>query len=120
MKTELLEISPVIPSQNIDRDLKWYEEYVGFKLVQKDDMYAVIRRANIFIHLQWHADTKEDPLLGGSVVKIFVKDINPIYEEFVKKGTIVPEKLRLGTPWNTNEFGFYDLNKNAIFIVEGL
>jgi hypothetical protein len=22
------------------------------------------------------------------------------------------------TPWKTNEFGFYDLNNNAIFIVE--
>lgn len=118
MKTELLEISPVLPSQDIDRDVAWYETYVGFKLLQKDSMYAVMRRENLCIHLQWHADTEDDPLLGGSVVKFFVKNINPIFQEFVDKGTVKPNKLRLNTPWGTNEFGFYDLNNNAIFVVE--
>ena len=69
METELLEISPVMPSQDIDRDVEWYENYVGFQLVHKDDMYAVLRRKHLFIHLQWHADTEDDPLLGGSVIK---------------------------------------------------
>ena len=34
--------------------------------------------------------------------------------------TVTENKLRLKTDWGTNEFGFYDLNKNAIFIVEHL
>lgn len=83
-------------------------------------MYAVLKRENLSIHLQWHANTKEDPLLGGSVIKIFVQNIKPIFEEFVKRETITPEKLQLKTAWNTNEFGFYDLNNNAIFIVEDI
>lgn len=120
METELLEISPVLPSQDIDRDVEWYENYVGFQLVHKDDMYAVLRRKHLFIHLQWHADTEDDPLLGGSVIKIFVKNLEPIFREFVKRGTIKPEKLRMNTDWNTNEFGFYDLNNNSIFIVEDI
>ena len=120
METELLEISPVMPSQNIDRDVEWYQKFVGFQVVQKDKMYAVLKRKNLFIHLQWHADTKDDPLLGGSVIKIFVKNLQPIFEEFVKRGTIKPEKLRLNTNWKTNEFGFYDLNNNSIFIVEDI
>ncbi|WP_242204803.1 VOC family protein [Aestuariivivens insulae] len=120
MKTQLLEISPVLPSQDINRDVLWYEKYVGFKLLHKDSMYAVMRRENLCIHLQWHADTEDDPLLGGSVIKIFVKNITPIFQEFVEKGTVKPDKLRLQTPWKTNEFGFYDLNKNAIFIVEDI
>jgi len=118
MKTQLLEITPVMPSQDIDRDVAWYEKNVGFELLHKDDMYAVMRRENLFIHLQWHADTEDDPLLGGSVIKIFVKNIDPIYKEFVERGTIKPEKLRRNTPWHTHEFGFYDLNENAIFVVE--
>lgn len=118
MKTEFLEISPVLPSQDINRDVDWYEKHVGFKLLHKDDMYAVMRRENLCIHLQWHADTEDDPLLGGSVIKIFVKNIAPIFNEFVKRGTVNPEKLRLNTPWSTNEFGFYDLNNNAVFVVE--
>lgn len=120
MKTEFLEISPVLPSQDIDRDVDWYEEKVGFKLLHKDKMYAVLRRENLCIHLQWHADTEDDPLLGGSVIKVFVKKLMPIFEELVVRGTINREKLRLKTTWNTSEFGFYDLNNNAIFFVEDL
>jgi catechol 2,3-dioxygenase-like lactoylglutathione lyase family enzyme len=120
MKTSLLEVSPVLPSQDIERDLQWYEKYLGFKTLHKDAMYAVMRRENICIHLQWHADTEDDPLLGGSVIKIFVKNLLPIFNEFVERGTVKKERLRLNTPWGTNEFGFHDLNKNAIFIVEDI
>lgn len=81
-------------------------------------MYVGLSRGNLNIHLQWHADTEDDPLLGGSVIRIFVKNITPLFDEFVERGTVSPDKLRLKTSWNTNEFGFYDLNKNGIFMVE--
>ncbi|WOD42701.1 glyoxalase/bleomycin resistance/extradiol dioxygenase family protein [Hwangdonia lutea] len=113
-----MQIVPVLPSQNIDRDVAWYKDHVGFELVHKDSMYAVLKRDKLYMHLQWHADTDDDPFLGGSVIKIFVKSIKPFFEEFVKRGTVNQDKLRLKTDWNTNDFGFYDLNKNAIFFVE--
>lgn len=119
METKLLEISPVLSSQDIERDVGWYEKYLGFQLLQKDEMYAVMRRGKLCVHLQWHAGTNEDPLTG-SVIKIFVKNIQQIFTEFLDRGTVRPDKLRLNTPWQTNEFGFYDLNKNAIFIVEDI
>ena len=118
MKTQLIEICPVLPSQDIIRDVAWYQQYMGFEVRHQDDMYAVMRRENICFHLQWHADTEDDPLLGGSVMRIFVQNINGIFEEYIQRGTITKDKLRLNTPWLTNEFGFYDLNKNAIFIFE--
>lgn len=118
MPTKFLEISPVMPSSNIVRDVNWYKEKMGFELLSKDNMYAVLKRENLCIQLQWHADTTDDPLLGGSVIKIFVENINPIFNEFIERGTVKKSKLRLNTPWKTNEFGFYDLNNNAIFIVE--
>lgn len=120
METQLLHITPVLPSQDIERDVDWYEKYVGFQVVQKDQMYAVLKRQHLAIHLQWHAGTEDDPLLGGSVIKIFVKNLESIFIEFVERDVIKPEKLQLNTPWNTNEFGFYDLNKNAIFFIENL
>lgn len=116
----IFEISPVLPSKDINRDVEWYETHVGFRLLHKDGMYAVMKRENFCIHLQWHADTEDDPLLGGSVIKIFVDDINPYFEELLKRGTVLSDKLRLKTDWNTNEFGFYDLNNNAIFFVEDI
>ena len=113
-------IVPVLPSQDIARDVDWHAKRTGFEWFFGDHMYAGVSREKLTLHLQWHADTDEDPLLGGSVVRIFVDDIEPIFKEFVERGTVGKEKLRRFTDWNTHEFGFYDLNKNAIFIVEVL
>jgi hypothetical protein len=118
MNTEVLSVIPVLPSADIARDTDWYHRMAGFQTYFADRMYAILFRNNIILHLQWHADTNEDPLLGGSVTRILVKNIMPLFEEFVQRGTVTREKFLTGTPWKTNEFGFYDLNKNAIFIAE--
>lgn len=120
MNTEFINITPVLPSSDMERDIKWYEDKVGFRLISGDKMYAVMKRDKLYIHLQWHADTEDDPLLGGSVIKVFAKNIQAIFDELVERKTVDKNKLRLNTPWGTNEFGFYDLNKNAIFFVEDL
>lgn len=117
MVTELLGVVPVLPSQSIQRDTQWYFEHTGFETVYMDDLYAVLRRELVYIHLQWHEDTEEDPLLGGSVVRIFVNEIQTIFEEFIKRGTVHRKDLKMNTAWGTNEFGFYDLNNNAVFMV---
>lgn len=117
MSINFKHLTPVLPSADIKRDVKWYEEQLGFIFYMGQDGYAVLHRNNQWIHLQWHADTKEDSLLGGSVIKIFVDEIGPIFEEMVKRGSVTKNKLHLNTPWGTNEFGFYDLNKNAIYFV---
>lgn len=118
MKPELLQIIPVLPSQDIVRDVAWYKAKTGFELHFADKMYAVLYRDKLVIHLQWHAGTPDDPLDGGSVIRLDVKDIQPLFEEFVQRGTITKDDLRMHTPWKTNEFGFFDLNRNAIFIME--
>jgi len=120
MKTAFIEITPVLPSQDIKRDIAWHLKHTGFEPIFGDDMYAGLRRDNLHIHLQWHADTKEDPLLGGSVIRVLVNNIKPIFKEFIARGTVKENKLRLNTPWKTHEFGFYDLNNNAVFIVENV
>ena len=116
----LMQIVPVLPSEDIKRDVNWYRDKMGFEQTSGDELYACLRRGELNLHLQWHADTADDPLLGGSVIRIFVKNIHAVFQEFVQRGTITEDKLRMNTPWGTHEFGFYDLNKNAIFIVEDL
>jgi hypothetical protein len=113
-----LGIIPVLPSLDIQRDIEWYEKYTGFKYHFGDKTYAGLQRENLEFHLQFHHGNAEDSITGGSVIKIFVADIRPYFEEFVKRGTITKEKLRMNTPWGTHEFGFYDLNDNAIFVVQ--
>ena len=115
-----LSIVPVLPSADINRDVGWYKDKTGFEPIFSDNMYAVLNRENLYLHLQWHADTAEDPLLGGSVIRIAVKNIKPLFEEFVQRGTVAADKFKANTPWRTNEFGFFDLNNNAIFIMENL
>ena len=110
-------IVPVLPSLDILRDLKWYEKHTGFIYYFGDKGYAGLRRGDLEFHLQFHHGTEEDPVVG-SVMKIFVEDIQPYFREFVERGTIGEGDLRLNTPWGTHEFGFYDENKNAIFWVQ--
>ena len=117
---KILELAPVLPSSNIKRDVTWYKERVGFEALFYDNYYAVIKRDSFHIHLQWHAGTADDPLLGGSVLKIFIKDIEAYFQEFIDRKTIKNNSLRLQTDWGTNEFGFFDLNNNAIFFVEDI
>lgn len=116
--TSFLQIVPVLPTADVQRDVQWYQEKTGFQPVYTDNMYAVLNRDNLYLHLQWHADTGDDPLLGGSVIRILVSEVEPIFEEFLARGTVAKDDLRRDTPWQTHEFGFYDLNNNAVFIVQ--
>lgn len=120
MDTQFINIIPVLPSQDIARDVAWYHEKLGFETLFSDKMYAVLLRNEFCIHLQWHADTPDDPLLGGSVIRLNVKNIKPFFHELVMRGTVTEDKFRENTPWGTNEFGFFDLNNNAIFVMEDI
>jgi len=121
MPTEFVKIIPVLESADIGRDVKWYKEKTGFEVsFSHDKMYAGLYRDGFEIHLQWHAGTKDDPMNGGALIRIDVKNIKPLFEEFKQRGTIKETDLREKTPWRTNEFAFHDLNANAIFISEDI
>ncbi|MEM9931330.1 MAG: glyoxalase/bleomycin resistance/extradiol dioxygenase family protein, partial [Bacteroidota bacterium] len=75
------------------------------------------QRDQVEFHLQWHHGTEDDPVLAG-VMRIWVKNILPLFEEMVQRGTVTPDKLQRNTSWGTNEFGFYDPNGNAVFVME--
>ena len=119
-ETGIISVIPVLPSSDIDRDIEWYLAKAGFESIWADKMYAVLHREGLSIHLQWHAGTSDDPLNGGSVIRILVKNIRPIFEEFVERGTVKRNELILDTAWGTNEIGLFDLNSNAIFFAEDL
>lgn len=110
----------VLPSSDLERDVKWYAEYTGFAMRFSNDGYVGLYRDGMELHLQWHAGTQDDPVSGGSVVKFFVTKIDEVFKEFTERGTVKEHHLKKDTPWGTHEFGFYDLNKNAIFFVQDL
>lgn len=117
MSFKILHTTPVLSSANIERDIKWYEEKLSFTYYMGQEGYAVLYRDNQWLHLQWHTSTDQDPVYGGTV-KFFVNDIEAIFNEMLLKGVVTKDKLRYNTPWGTHEFGFYDLNNNAIFFVQ--
>lgn len=118
MSIEFLQTAPVLPSANIARDVNWYKEKLGMEVYYEDSMYAVLYRDKFCLHLQWHAGTEDDPLLGGSVVRVLVSDVRSLFTEFVERGTVTADKFRENTPWETHEFGFFDRNNNALFFME--
>ena len=112
------QIIPVLSSSDVQRDVAWYEKQLGFQLAFWDgDGYAGIQRDGMEVHLQWHHNNEDDPVLPG-VIKLFVRDILPIFEELQRKGLITEDRLRRHTPWGTHELGLFDLNNNAIFFVQ--
>ena len=121
MSTELIKIIPVLESADIARDVAWYKEKTGFELsFVHEKMYAGLYRDDLELHLQWHAGTKDDPMNGGAVIRIGVKNIKPLFEELKQRGAVDDKSLRENTPWGTNEFAFADLNSNVIFISEDI
>lgn len=121
MSAKLVKIIPVLESADIARDVAWYKEKTGFELsFSHEKMYAGLYRDDLEIHLQWHAGTEGDPLSGGAVIRIDVKNITPLFEEFKQRGAVTENGFRANTPWGTNEFAIHDLNSNAIFISEDI
>jgi len=121
MSTELVKLIPVLESADIARDVAWYKEKAGFELsFSHEKMYAGLNRDDLEIHLQWHAGTEEDPLSGGALLRMDVRNIKPLFEEFKRRGTVKEIDFRENTPWGTNEFAITDLNSNVIIISEGI
>jgi len=122
-ETTFLHMIPVLASADVKRDIDWYENKLGFKNVYDSTAYhdgpvdyAVLRRQNLIIHLQFQFPKD----MTSTDVKIEVKNIDSLIEEYLEKNVITAENVNRKTPWNTDEFGLFDLNKNRITFLEDL
>ncbi len=121
-KTSFLFVSPVLASSNVSRDVAWYGN-IGFKNVYDSSRYqegpldyAVVRRQNLLLHLQFQFATD----MTSTDVKFEVRNIKPLIEDFVAKGLLDIEKVHWKTPWNTTEFGIFDPSGNRLTFLEDL
>jgi hypothetical protein len=121
MATTFLRIYPILSTTEVPRDIAWWEEKTGFTRtsISDDSRYACVGRQGIYLHLQWHSGDVSDPV-ERSAIRIEVENLRPLFEEFVQRGVVNSDAFRERTAWGTNEFGFYDLNGNAIFFFEAL
>lgn len=119
--TRFLFMCPVLASSDVARDIRWYEEKLSFKNVFDSTRYSdgpvdyvVLRRQKLILHLQYQFP--ED--MTSTDVRVEVKNIQPLYREYIAKGVIKEEAMRWKTPWGTNEFGLFDPSGNRLTFLE--
>lgn len=120
-KTIFEYISPVLASSDVARDILWYKEKLGFQNVYDSTQYqegpvdyVVLGRQKLFFHMQFQFPND----VINSDVKFQVKNIEPLYDEFLKSGVITEKNINRKTAWNTSECCFFDLNKNRLTFYE--
>lgn len=107
----------MLSSEDLERDIEWYMQMLGFQILQVETKFALIQRGDFFIHLQKQkADSKT--LIGGSVAKFFVDDIQIIFYELVNKNLINEDQLVSDPASGTIEFEISDPSGNTIIFIE--
>ena len=117
MTARLVAVHPVLPSKNVQAAVEFYVERLGFTLVGQDrptdPRYAVIRRDEVVLHLQWN-----DPAELGEgdrpMIRIVVPEVQELFDEYKDKGVFHDRTALRDTPWGTREFAFYDLDRNGL------
>ena len=122
-QVKLKYLSPVLSSEDISRDIEWYQEKLGFKNVydssayQKGKVdYAVLGRDNLFIHLQFQFPND----MTSTDIKFEVENIEALYKELLDTGIITEKNINRKTSWNTSEACFFDLSGNRITFLQDI
>lgn len=123
METKFLYMSPVLASSDVARDIEWYENKLGFKNVYDSSAYqdgpidyAVVGRQNLYLHLQFQYPKD----VTSTDVRFEVQNIEPLFEEYIEKGLVTPDRINRKTGWNTCEFGVFDPTGNRLTFFEDL
>lgn len=119
-QTQLLQINPVLQVTDMPASIAFYEEKLGFRNMYDSTQYeegpvnyAVMCRQNLCIHLQLFDQLAEQPQ-----IRIEVKNIAPLFEEYRNKGVLDHQEALRITPWGTKEFAFFDLNRVGLTFYE--
>lgn len=114
----LKQIHPVLPVKDVSKAIEYYVKNLGFKLGFTDTTsaqgYAGVRRDNIEIHLQWHHEKEWDNGIDRPMLRIYVENIEGLYNEYKSKSVFHKNTALKDTPWGTSEFAFYDLYGNGL------
>jgi catechol 2,3-dioxygenase-like lactoylglutathione lyase family enzyme len=96
----------------------WYVERLGFTLLFVDAepaRYAVLRRGDVEIHLQWHdVETFRASDGDAPAYRFLVDDPDALFAEVGPQDVLAPGAAVRDTPWGTREFGVYDPNGMAL------
>src|SRR5450755_1573969 len=104
---------PVLPAANAAESLQWWTGICGFTETFRDATppnYAGINRGDAYLHISQMSDPQLARKIGDqTMVRIAVKGIEALFEEFQKRGGAVQPNGTLQTkPWGTKEFTVID------------
>ena len=114
--TVFKDVQPVLPCRDIDGAVDYYVGRLGFTLVfniSGQPGYAVIRRDDVELHLQWH-DLSADGEADRPMLRFLVADVDALYQEYASKDLFHAGTALRETPWQTREFAFYDPDRNGL------
>lgn len=110
------DVQPVLPCRDIDDAVGYYVDRLGFSLLFKisgQPGYAVIRRDDVELHLQWH-DLHDAGEAGRPMLRFLVADVDALFKEFANKDVFHTGTALRETPWQTREFAFFDPDRNGL------
>lgn len=106
-------VEPVLAVQDVTRSVAFYGR-LGFTLRWRDERYAVLVRDHVCLHLQWHDAKEWAHGIDRPMLRFAVHDLAALHKEYAGLG-VFHERTRLETtPWGTEEFAFYDPDRNGL------
>jgi len=110
-------VHPIVPVRDIKVSLEYYKNKLGFAIKFLDNseqpLYAGITRGDVEIHLQWHQEDNWQQMNACSL-RFVIEDIESLFEEYSTQNVFHEHTQLRTTAWGTQEFAFYDLDKNAL------
>lgn len=110
-KTEFLYATPVLSSLNIANSAQFCVDKLGFQIETQSENYLVAKREGIDIHYMLCNDPN---IPQNTACYIWVKNINPLYEEIKPKGILYEKGELQDTPWGFRQFAVVDDDGNSI------
>lgn len=109
----LLRVEPVLPVRDVGRAAAFYER-LGFRLAWRDDRYAVLSRDGVVLHLQWHDPAEWEAAVDRPMLRFPVSDVAALFDSLRASGAYHEGTAVRRTPWRTEEFAFYDPDRNGL------
>lgn len=124
MKATFQGLHPVLAAKDVRTSVRFYLN-LGFKVIFQDTpktpRYAGLARDNVELHIQWADAGQWSYPTDRPAYRFVVSDVDAIYREFVKSGSINAETSKdsrwaqpKDTSWGTREFHLRDPGENIL------
>ena len=111
MTIEFTRTIPVLPSLNIDKTERFYQEKLGFSTQANYGDYLIMQRGDCILHF-WPCD---DPSLPkNSSCYVYLQGVDELYTEYEAAGVIHPNGKLSTQYYGLRDFSILDGDGNLI------